>query len=61
MQQDRNTQQDFKLDTEQFAGRQNVKPNTVRSRVCRFGSYFGITPLRLKNGRLAWPDVQVVE
>lgn len=59
MQQDRNAHQDFRLDTEQFAARQKVKPNTVRSRVCRFGDYFGVKPLRLRNGRLAWPDVQV--
>ena len=28
---------------------------TVRKRLSRHGSYFGIKPLRLPNGRLLWP------
>lgn len=49
----------YKLTTERFAALNGVKGQSVRARVCRFGSYFGITPRRLKNGRLIWPVVQV--
>jgi len=48
------------LSCEQFAARNQVKSQSVRARICRTGSYFGITPLKLANGRLAFPDVQVV-
>ena len=49
----------YKLTTESFAALNGVKGQSVRARVCRFGSYFGITPRRLRNGRLIWPVVQV--
>jgi hypothetical protein len=41
--------------TAQFAKQNLVKPDTVRSRHCLTGSYFGIVPNKLPNGRLAWP------
>ena len=49
----------YSLDTETFAARNQVKAQSVRARLCRTGSYFGIRPLKLANGRQAWPDVQV--
>ncbi len=49
----------FPLDTDSFAARNNVKGQSVRARICRFGHYFGIRPKKLANGRLAFPDVQV--
>jgi len=42
--------------TEQFAARRHIKPASVISRYCRTGSYFGIRPRKLENGRLDWPD-----
>lgn len=42
--------------TEQFAARNFVKPQSVVTRLCRFGHYFGVRPDKLPNGRLAWPD-----
>ena len=51
--------QDWQLDTPNFAAKNMVKPQSVRARVCRFGSYFGIKPHKLANGRLAWPNVRV--
>lgn len=42
--------------TEQFARSRLVKPESVISRFCRTGSYFGIRPRKLENGRLLWPD-----
>lgn len=51
--------QDYPLDTDPFASLNGVKPQSVRARVCRFGDYFGIRPLKLANGRLKWPNKQV--
>ena len=51
--------QKYDLSAEQFAALNQVKPQSVRSRLCRTGSYFGIRPIKLANGRLAWPAVQV--
>lgn len=50
---------DRKLSCAEFAARNHVKAPSVRSRVCRFGHYFGVKPERLANGRLSFPDVQV--
>jgi hypothetical protein len=36
-----------------------VKPQSVRARLCRTGSYFGVKPVKLASGRLAFPNVQV--
>jgi|APIni6443716594_1056825.scaffolds.fasta_scaffold2748399_2 hypothetical protein len=45
--------------TDMFAAANRVKGQTVRARLSQTGSYFGIRPLKLANGRLLWPDVQV--
>lgn len=50
---------DYPYDTAAFAAANGVMPQSVRARVCRFGSYFGIIPKKLANGRLMWPCVQV--
>lgn len=42
--------------TEQFAAARLVKAASVISRVSRVGSYFGVRPQKLPNGRLLWPD-----
>ena len=49
----------YELSVEQFATLNQVKPQTVRARLCKSGSYFGVLPLKLANGRLAFPNVQV--
>lgn len=41
--------------TETLADRLGIKPQSIRARVCRFGSYFGLRPSKLPNGRLLWP------
>ncbi len=43
------------IDTEEFARQHLVKPQSVRVRLCRTGSYFGVKPRKLPNGRLSWP------
>lgn len=50
---------EYRLSCEEFARLNQVKPQSVRARLCRFGSYFGVTPAKLQNGRLAFPSVQV--
>ena len=42
--------------TEALASKIGVLPQTLRGRLCRFGSYFGLMPTTLANGRLSWPD-----
>jgi hypothetical protein len=44
------------LTTEQLAEKLHVKPNTIRSALCRTGSYMGIRPVKLPNRFLAWPE-----
>ena len=51
--------QKYDLSAEQFARLNQVKAQSVRARLCRTGSYFGIRPVKLANGRLAFPNVQV--
>lgn len=47
------------MTTAAFARINGVKPESVRSALCRFGSYHGIRPVKLASGRLLWPTVQV--
>jgi len=42
--------------TDVFAAECGVKPGTVRVRLSRTGSYFGVRPRKLPSGRLIWPD-----
>lgn len=51
--------QKYDLSAAQFAALNQVKTQSVRARLCRTGSYFGVRPLKLVNGRLAFPAVQV--
>jgi len=43
------------LSTAQLASVTLTTPGTVRVRYCQTGSYFGLQPLKLPNGRLLWP------
>lgn len=49
----------YNLTSHQFAAINQVKAEAVRSRLSLTGSYFGIVPRKLANGRLSFPDVQV--
>ena len=49
----------YPLSAEQFAALNQVKAQSIRARLCRTGSYFGVRPVKLANGRLAFPNVQV--
>ena len=39
--------------------RLGLKPGTLLSALCRKGSYFGLVPTKLPNGRLLWPENSV--
>jgi len=41
--------------TEQFADVLHGKPSTIRTRLCKTGSFYGIKPIKLPSGRLLWP------
>jgi len=48
--------------TREYANKHLVQPQTVLKRLCETGSYFGVVPRKLPNGRLAWPlEVQDLE
>lgn len=44
-----------RISTETLATQAHVKPSSIRVRLCRTGSYFGLVPDKLPNGRLSWP------
>ena len=41
--------------TETLANGLCMKPQSIIAHVCREGSYFGLRPTKLPNGRLLWP------
>ena len=43
------------LSTEDFATSIGLRPESIRVHLCRRGSYYGIRPAKLPNGRLLWP------
>lgn len=49
----------FDKSTDAFAALNQVRAQSVRKRLSETGSYFGVRPVKLINGRLAWPAVQV--
>lgn len=49
----------YELNTQQFAALNQLLPQSVRARLCRTGSFYGVVPLKLASGRLAFPAIQV--
>lgn len=47
--------QHYPLSTAELAALAKVKPTSIRVRLCETGSYFGLRPQKLPNGRLLWP------
>lgn len=43
------------LTTNQFATAIALEPQSIRKRLSQTGSYFGIRPSKLPNGKLRWP------
>lgn len=46
--------------TEQLAEALSLKPQTLRKRYSMTGSYYGLRPLKLPNGKLRW-DSNAIE
>lgn len=44
------------LTTTQFARALALEPQSIRKRLSQTGSYFGIRPSKLPNGKLRWPS-----
>ncbi|MDI1237252.1 MAG: DNA-binding protein [Polaromonas sp.] len=55
-----NPKGDHPLSTEEFANLNFVEPQTVIKRRCQTGTYHGVAARKLANGRLAWPNCQVL-
>ena len=55
------TTNEYDYSAEQFAALNKVKPQSVRARICRTGSYFGVVPTTLATGRRAFPAVLVAK
>lgn len=51
---------EYRLTTEEFAKRHQIKQDSLSAVLCRHGSYHGIVPLKLPTRRLLWPDVLVL-
>ena len=41
--------------TSEFAEELRLQPESLRKRYSQHGSYFGVRPEKLPNGRLRWP------
>lgn len=55
------TEPTFDLDTNEFAVLVKSTPGNVRFRLCKFGSYWGVKPMRMPGGRLLWPRVTAAD
>lgn len=44
------------LTTKEFAQQLRIQEASIRRRYCLFGSYFGVKPTKLANGKLIWPE-----
>jgi len=45
--------------TTELAEKIGIQATSIHRRVCVSGSYFGLRPTRMANGRLQWPDDSV--
>ena len=43
------------LTTTQLANALKMRAQSIRKRYCQTGTYFGLRPSKLPNGRLYWP------
>jgi hypothetical protein len=44
------------MTTNEFAAKIGILGSSIHRRTCITGSYYGIKPSKLPNGRLIWPD-----
>lgn len=43
------------IPTSEMAAQLNMKPQSIRKQYSQNGSYFGVIPQKLPNGKLLWP------
>ena len=46
------------LSTDELAAKFHVRPQTIRSGLCRNGHYLGLRPIKLGNRLLLWPAAE---
>ena len=44
------------MTTNEFAKPLGINGTSIHRRFCVTGSYYGVNPIKLPNGRLLWPD-----
>lgn len=49
------------MNTNDFACWLSLRPQSIRKRFNQTGSYFGLKPVKLQNGRLYWPSNAIVQ
>lgn len=49
------------LNTNEFACGLLLRPQSIRKRFNQTGSYFGLKPVKLPNGRLYWPSDAIAQ
>lgn len=49
------------MTTTELAEKIGIQATSIHRRACVTGSYFGLRPTRLANGRLQWPDDAVAQ
>lgn len=49
------------LSTKKLASGLALRPQSIRKRFNQTGSYFGLKPVKLPNGRLYWPSNSIAQ
>jgi hypothetical protein len=49
------------LTTETFAAKLSLNPQSIRKRYSQTGAYYGVRPVKMRNGRLLWPSQSVAK
>lgn len=49
------------LTTEELALSLGMHPQSIRKRYSQTGSYFGLKPVKLPNGKLRWPSDSIAQ
>lgn len=49
------------MTTNELAKALGLSPESLRQAHSKAGNYYGLVPLKLPNGRLAWPDDSIAQ
>lgn len=47
------------ITTETFAEKLSLNPQSIRKRYSQTGAYYGVRPIKMRNGRLLWSESAV--